>query len=104
MQIKRCAVRKTRRGTPCRRVPILNGRCPNHGGKSPMWFAHPKYKHGRYSKYSGIPKREKARRERRKMLKKRIRAAEKAIKNFIKVKGREPTEEEVYDIFLMTKV
>lgn len=24
----------TRRGTPCRRKPLKNGRCPNHGGLS----------------------------------------------------------------------
>lgn len=33
-----------------------------------MWFAHPNYKHGRYSKYSGIPEREKAEKKRKKRM------------------------------------
>src|SRR5947209_19162148 len=47
---KLCGAR-TRRGTACRRWAYPNGRCANHGGKSRAWFAHPNYKHGRYSKY-----------------------------------------------------
>jgi hypothetical protein len=30
---ERCLAR-TRRGTPCQRKALQNGRCPNHGGKS----------------------------------------------------------------------
>ena len=50
---------KTRRGTPCKSPAMPNGRCRMHGGKSPAWFAHPRYKHGLYSKYSpaGIARR-----------------------------------------------
>ena len=48
---KLCGAR-TRRGTACARRPMRNGRCNLHGGKSLAWFAHPNYKHGRYSKYS----------------------------------------------------
>ena len=33
-------------------MPYQSGRCNLHGGKSLAWFAHPNYKHGRYSKYS----------------------------------------------------
>lgn len=29
-----------------------NGRCRMHGGASLCWVAHPRYKHGAYSKYS----------------------------------------------------
>lgn len=43
---------KTRKGTPCCRAPKPNGRCSLHGGKSLAWFAHPNFRHGRYSKYS----------------------------------------------------
>lgn len=46
---------KTRSGTPCKRLPAVpnkGGRCNLHGGKSLAWFAHPNFKHGRYSKYS----------------------------------------------------
>ena len=41
---------KTRNGTPCRRAPCLNGRCPNHGGKSLAGIASPRLTHGRYSR------------------------------------------------------
>lgn len=44
---------ETRSGKPCRRAPMENGKCSNHGGKSLGGRAHPNYKHGRYSKYSG---------------------------------------------------
>jgi hypothetical protein len=43
---------KTRAGSKCRRRPRSNGRCHLHGGKSLGWFAHPRYKHGHFSKYS----------------------------------------------------
>lgn len=52
--VKICGA-KTRAGTPCKRLPAVPnkaGRCNLHGGKSLAWFAHPNYKHGRYSKYS----------------------------------------------------
>jgi hypothetical protein len=42
---------KNRQGLPCRRAPMVNGRCSNHGGKSLKGLAHPNYKHGFYSKY-----------------------------------------------------
>jgi hypothetical protein len=38
---------KTKAGTPCRKSPMHNGRCANHGGKSLSGIAHPNYKHGR---------------------------------------------------------
>lgn len=42
---------KTRGGYPCKRPPMTNGRCPNHGGKTPgPGPGHPAYKHGRHSK------------------------------------------------------
>jgi hypothetical protein len=43
---------KTRAGTPCRRRPTPLGRCNLHGGKSLKGDAHPRYKHGRYSKHT----------------------------------------------------
>ena len=42
---------KTRRGTPCKRLPNHTGRCSKHGGKSLAGMAHPRFKHGLYSKY-----------------------------------------------------
>jgi hypothetical protein len=45
---------KNRRGLPCRRAPMLNGRCSNHGGKSLKGFAHPNFKHGCYSHYDPL--------------------------------------------------
>ena len=33
---ERCLAR-TRRGTPCQRKALHNGRCPNHGGLSTPW-------------------------------------------------------------------
>ena len=33
---ERCLAR-TRRGTPCQRKALQNGRCPNHGGLSTPW-------------------------------------------------------------------
>ncbi len=84
---------------PCRRAPMRNGRCSNHGGKSLKWFAHPNYKHGRYSKYSGIPEREKAERKRKKRFEKRLKTFEKAIMRFTAINGREPSDEEIFAIF-----
>lgn len=52
MQAIRLCGAKTRNGTPCLRAPMMNGRCSKHGGKSLAGFAHPRYRHGRYSKYS----------------------------------------------------
>ncbi len=51
---QRCGA-KTRAGASCKRLPGdmgRGGRCHLHGGKSLIWFAHPNFKHGRYSKYS----------------------------------------------------
>ena len=43
---------RTRAGGSCRRRPVHGRRrCNLHGGKSRAGFAHPNYKHGRYSKY-----------------------------------------------------
>lgn len=45
---------KTRKGTPCQRRPLKNGRCKLHGGAQPApGPTHPNWKHGRYSRYSG---------------------------------------------------
>ncbi|MFL6207453.1 MAG: HGGxSTG domain-containing protein [Pyrinomonadaceae bacterium] len=44
---------RTRKGGSCRRRPCDGRtRCHLHGGRSRAWFAHPNFKHGRYSKYS----------------------------------------------------
>jgi len=45
---------KNRQGLPCKRAPMPNGRCSNHGGKSLKGFAHPNYKHGCYSLYDPL--------------------------------------------------
>lgn len=50
-EVKRCGA-KTRRSELCKGLAMLNGRCRMHGGASLKWFAHPRYKHGLYSKYS----------------------------------------------------
>lgn len=42
---------KTKRGTPCGGIPMANGRCRLHGGKTPTGMALPQFKHGRYSKH-----------------------------------------------------
>jgi hypothetical protein len=48
---KRCEAR-TRSGGRCRNAPLqLSGRCRMHGGASLRGEAHPRYKHGKYSKY-----------------------------------------------------
>jgi hypothetical protein len=31
---KICCAARTRKGTECQRKPLINGRCPNHGGLS----------------------------------------------------------------------
>jgi len=102
-KIKMCGA-KTRRGTPCRRAPMRDGRCSNHGGKSLIYIAHPNYNHGRYSKYSGIPQMEKAERYRKRHFERRLKAFDKAIGKFIKAKGREPNWKEYFAIFANTKV
>ena len=95
---------KTRRGTPCLRAPMLNGRCSNHGGKSLKWVAHPNYKHGRYSKYSGIPEMEKAKQYRKKHFEKRLKVLDQVIGQFIAAKGREPNAKELTAILTRTRV
>ena len=43
---------KTRAGGRCRNRPVsTRTRCRMHGGLTLRWFAHPNYKHGRFSKY-----------------------------------------------------
>lgn len=43
---------RTRAGGNCRRRPAPDRRrCNLHGGKSPRGAEHPRFKHGRYSKY-----------------------------------------------------
>lgn len=50
-RIRQCGA-KTRQGTPCKRAPRpLILRCNLHGGKSRIGIAHPRFKHGLYSKY-----------------------------------------------------
>ena len=45
---------KTRSGKPCTQIAMSNSRCKMHGGKSLIGSAHPRFKHGRYSKaFSG---------------------------------------------------
>lgn len=41
---------KTRAGGLCKNAPIANRRCRMHSGKSSAGIAHPRFKHGRYSK------------------------------------------------------
>jgi hypothetical protein len=51
---KRCEAR-TRQGGRCQNPPMqLGGRCRMHGGASLRGEQHPRYKHGRYSKYRPI--------------------------------------------------
>ncbi|MDP9364996.1 MAG: hypothetical protein M3Q10_12355 [Chloroflexota bacterium] len=48
---RRCGAR-TRDGDPCKNWGIPpSGHCRMHGGRSPRWFASPRYVHGRYSPY-----------------------------------------------------
>jgi hypothetical protein len=42
----------TRSGERCQNYPMVNGRCRMHGGASPRGAAHPRWKHGKYSKYT----------------------------------------------------
>src|SRR5262249_51325510 len=46
-----CGARGKRSGKPCQRAPMANGRCPIHGGKTPVGVAASRFKHGRYSKH-----------------------------------------------------
>jgi hypothetical protein len=97
---------KTRSGTPCRRKPRKNGRCRLHGGLSRAGFAHPNYKHGRYSKdplASFEAKREallaKRRAESEKFFNDRLERFEQLALREEKRLGRELTEEEVWELF-----
>ena len=51
---------KTRAGTPCKRPAgwgtdhVGEGRCKLHGGATPRGPLHPRYKHGKYSKYEVV--------------------------------------------------
>lgn len=71
--MKQCGA-KTRAGAPCKTTAMRNGRCRMHGGKSLAWFAHPNYKHGRYSKYGFEGIKWQAELKRRRQLRARIRA------------------------------
>jgi hypothetical protein len=42
---------KTRSGGKCKSLPMENGRCRMHGGKTPKGPKAPSWKHGRYSQY-----------------------------------------------------
>ncbi len=51
---KRCEAR-TRQGGRCQNLPMhLGGRCRMHGGASLRGEQHPRYTHGRYSKYRPV--------------------------------------------------
>lgn len=50
MKVEICGA-KTRNGTPCKRAPMPNGRCSNHGGKSLAGLASPRLSDGRYSRF-----------------------------------------------------
>lgn len=47
---KRLCGAMTRKGTPCERAPMPNGRCYKHGGATPSGAASPQFKTGRYSR------------------------------------------------------
>jgi hypothetical protein len=49
MQYATCNA-KTRAHGRCQKLPMGNGRCNLHGGKSLGGPAHPNYKHGKYVK------------------------------------------------------
>ncbi len=42
---------KTRKGTPCTKPGMTNGRCKYHGGMTPRGGDSPHFVHGRYSRY-----------------------------------------------------
>ena len=51
---ERCGA-KTRSGEPCKNLPMqLAGRCRMHGGAALRGPEHPRYKHGKYSKYKPV--------------------------------------------------
>jgi hypothetical protein len=51
---KRCEA-KTRQGGKCQNMPMqLGGRCRMHGGAALRGPEHPRYKHGKYSKYRPV--------------------------------------------------
>lgn len=52
MQEKRRCGAQTRKGTPCKNGPMVNGRCRMHGGKSLRGIESPFYETGRYSPYA----------------------------------------------------
>lgn len=63
--MKACGAR-TRSGGHCRTAAMPNGRCRMHGGKSLRHWRSPRWRHGRFSKYSQAAKDEaEARRERK---------------------------------------
>lgn len=63
--MKDCGAR-TRTGESCRAAAMSNGRCRMHGGKPLKWWRSPRWRHGRYSKYSAAAEIEReARRERK---------------------------------------
>lgn len=63
--MKACGAR-TRRGGNCRAAAMPNGRCRMHGGRSLKSWRSPRWRHGRFSRYSAAAEIErKARRERK---------------------------------------
>jgi hypothetical protein len=46
-----CGALVVKKGRPCTRAAMANGRCQVHGGMTPHGVASPHFKHGRYSKY-----------------------------------------------------
>ncbi len=42
----RCGAHARTTGKPCKKAAMANGRCRNHGGRSPKGKDSPRYKHG----------------------------------------------------------
>lgn len=57
MQGVHCGAR-TRQGKPCRNLPMKNGRCRLHGGKSKTGREHGRYTHGQFTKEAIVTRRQ----------------------------------------------